>query len=329
MFGFNGQIPGPLISVGQRSTIFVNFTNDTPFPTTVHWHGVRLDNRYDGVPGVTQDLVQPGETFRYQIYFRDAGIYWYHPHHREDVQQELGLAGNMLVEPLVGDYYGPSEPGRGRHARRHSSDRERRRHRERSCPVWKRISQLHAQWAASATSSSRMASPSTAWRSTRARSCASSSPTSRIPERSTSPSARQPTASAPPLPIKVDRHQTSGSSNERPWSRASSWLRQSATWWKSSSSELGAYALTNHVQGINHRTGSVFLEEAAHAWERWPYPGVRTAEDHTHAFETVRTNSKTSSGISTVTAPSSIDHRITSSRSRSRSTAFPWLSSSR
>ena len=107
MFGFNGQIPGPLISVGQRSTIFVNFTNDTPFPTTVHWHGVRLDNRYDGVPGVTQDLVQPGETFRYQIYFRDAGIYWYHPHHREDVQQELGLAGNMLVEPLVADYYGP------------------------------------------------------------------------------------------------------------------------------------------------------------------------------------------------------------------------------
>ena len=95
MFGFNGQIPGPLISVGQQSTIFVNFTNDTPFPTSVHWHGVRLDNRYDGVPGVTQDPVEPGATFRYQIYFRDAGIYWYHPHHREDVQQELGLAGNL------------------------------------------------------------------------------------------------------------------------------------------------------------------------------------------------------------------------------------------
>ncbi|NIR42201.1 MAG: multicopper oxidase domain-containing protein, partial [Actinobacteria bacterium] len=50
---------------------------------------------------VTQDPVEPGETFRYQIHFPDPGIYWYHPHHREDVQQELGLAGNMLVEPLA------------------------------------------------------------------------------------------------------------------------------------------------------------------------------------------------------------------------------------
>ena len=107
MLGFNGQIPGPLIQVREQSTIFVNFKNDTPMPTAVHWHGIRLDNRFDGVPGVTQDAVQPGETFRYQIYFRDAGIYWYHPHHREDVQQELGLAGNMLVEPLAEDYYSP------------------------------------------------------------------------------------------------------------------------------------------------------------------------------------------------------------------------------
>jgi FtsP/CotA-like multicopper oxidase with cupredoxin domain len=105
MMAFNGQIPGPLIEVGEASTIFVNFTNDTPMPTAVHWHGLRLDNRYDGVPGVTQDPVQPGERFRYQIYFPDPGIYWYHPHHREDLQQELGLAGNMLVEPTAADYY--------------------------------------------------------------------------------------------------------------------------------------------------------------------------------------------------------------------------------
>ena len=99
--------PGPLIRVGQASTIFVNFTNDTPFPTAVHWHGIRLENRFDGVPGVTQEPVAPGESFRYTIRFPDAGIYWYHPHHREDVQQELGLAGNMVVEPLAPDYYGP------------------------------------------------------------------------------------------------------------------------------------------------------------------------------------------------------------------------------
>lgn len=105
MMAFNGQIPGPLIEVTEAATVFVNFRNETPMPTAVHWHGLRLDNRYDGVPGVTQDPVPPGQTFRYQIYFPDPGIYWYHPHHREDVQQELGLAGNMLVEPLETDYY--------------------------------------------------------------------------------------------------------------------------------------------------------------------------------------------------------------------------------
>jgi FtsP/CotA-like multicopper oxidase with cupredoxin domain len=108
MLAFNRQQPGPLIRVGQDATIFVNFTNGTPFPTAVHWHGVRLDNRFDGVPGVTQAPVAPGGTFRYTIRFPDAGIYWYHPHHREDVQQELGLYGNMMVEPLAADYYAPA-----------------------------------------------------------------------------------------------------------------------------------------------------------------------------------------------------------------------------
>lgn len=108
MLAFNGQHPGPLIQVAQHTTIFVNLVNRSPFPTTVHWHGIRLDNRFDGVPGVTQDAVQPGKTFRYQIYFPDAGIYWYHPHHREDIQQELGLYGNLLVESPRRDYYGPA-----------------------------------------------------------------------------------------------------------------------------------------------------------------------------------------------------------------------------
>ena len=107
MLAFNNQHPGPLIKVKKGVTIFVNFTNETSLPTAVHWHGVRLDNRYDGVPGLTQEAVQPGQTFRYQIYFKDAGIYWYHPHHREDLQQELGLAGNMLVTPTSTDYYSP------------------------------------------------------------------------------------------------------------------------------------------------------------------------------------------------------------------------------
>ena len=108
MLAFNGQQPGPLVQVPANATIFVNFTNRTPLPTAIHWHGIRLDNRFDGVPGVTQDPVQPGESFRYRIHFPDAGIYWYHPHHREDVQQELGLYGNLLVDSPDPDYHGPA-----------------------------------------------------------------------------------------------------------------------------------------------------------------------------------------------------------------------------
>ena len=107
MLAFNGQQPGPLIQVSENATIFVNFTNRTPLPTAIHWHGIRLDNRFDGVPGVTQDPVEPGEIFRYRIHFPDAGIYWYHPHHREDIQQEMGLYGNLLVDSPRPDYYGP------------------------------------------------------------------------------------------------------------------------------------------------------------------------------------------------------------------------------
>ncbi len=107
MFAFNRQQPGPLIQVPENATIFVNFVNRTPLPTAIHWHGVRLDNRFDGVPGVTQDPVAPGESFRYRIHFPDAGIYWYHPHHREDIQQEMGLSGNILVDAEHADYYGP------------------------------------------------------------------------------------------------------------------------------------------------------------------------------------------------------------------------------
>jgi len=108
MFGFNGQYPGPLIRVEQHSTITVNFTNSIDMPSTIHWHGIRLANEFDGVPGVTQDAVQPGESFVYEVVFPDAGIYWYHPHVREDIQQDLGLYGNMLVDSPDPDYYGPA-----------------------------------------------------------------------------------------------------------------------------------------------------------------------------------------------------------------------------
>ena len=107
MYGFNGQYPGPLIRVAQGAEIVVHFTNHIDLPTAVHWHGVRLDNEFDGVPGVTQDPVQPGESFMYRVRFIDAGLYWYHPHHREDIQQDLGLYGNIMVDSPDPDYLGP------------------------------------------------------------------------------------------------------------------------------------------------------------------------------------------------------------------------------
>ena len=109
MYAFNGQYPGPLLHVPEAATVTVEFTNSVPWPTTIHWHGLRLDNASDGVPGVTQEPVQPGETFRYEVFFKDPGIYWYHPHHREDVLKDLGLYGNMLVEPRQPDYYAPAD----------------------------------------------------------------------------------------------------------------------------------------------------------------------------------------------------------------------------
>lgn len=105
MLAYNGSTPGPIIKVAQGAEVTINFKNDTDVETTVHSHGVRLDNAYDGVPDMTQKSVKPGETFTYKIKFPDAGMYWYHPHVREDYQQELGLYGNYFVEPNNAKYW--------------------------------------------------------------------------------------------------------------------------------------------------------------------------------------------------------------------------------
>lgn len=107
MFGFNGQYPGPLLDVPQGAEVVVQLLNALDQPTTVHWHGIRVENRFDGVPDLTQPEVQPGEGFVYRLRFPDAGIYWYHPHVREDVQQDLGLYGNIMVRSPRADYFSP------------------------------------------------------------------------------------------------------------------------------------------------------------------------------------------------------------------------------
>jgi FtsP/CotA-like multicopper oxidase with cupredoxin domain len=107
MLGYNGSIPGPTLKVRQGSEIIVHVVNEGDLDTTVHWHGLRLENKYDGVPHETQAPIPVGGEFTYRIQFPDAGLYWYHPHIREDYTQELGLYGNILVVPSDPDYWSP------------------------------------------------------------------------------------------------------------------------------------------------------------------------------------------------------------------------------
>ncbi|MBI3671815.1 multicopper oxidase domain-containing protein, partial [Candidatus Azambacteria bacterium] len=107
MLAYNGSIPGPVIKAPQGAEITINFTNNTDVKNTIHSHGVRLDNRFDGVPDITQKAVGVGESFTYKIKFPDEGVYWYHPHIREDYAQDLGLYGNYIVTPKEEAYWQP------------------------------------------------------------------------------------------------------------------------------------------------------------------------------------------------------------------------------
>ena len=105
MLAYNGSVPGPVLHVDQGSEITVQVRNDGDVEATVHWHGLRLDNRYDGVPHETQEPIAVGGTFTYQLQFADAGFYWYHPHIREDYGLEMGLYGTIVVEPADPGYW--------------------------------------------------------------------------------------------------------------------------------------------------------------------------------------------------------------------------------
>jgi len=106
MLAYNGSIPGPTLRVRQGSEVLIDVVNQGDLEGTVHWHGLRLDNRYDGTHQ-TQEPIPVGGTFRYRLTSPDPGLYWYHPHIREDYGQEMGLYGNILVVPDEPDYWGP------------------------------------------------------------------------------------------------------------------------------------------------------------------------------------------------------------------------------
>jgi FtsP/CotA-like multicopper oxidase with cupredoxin domain len=107
MLGYNGSIPGPTLHVDQGSEITIEATNLGDVDATLHWHGLRLENRFDGVPEETQAPIPHGGTFTYRLQFPDPGFYWYHPHIREDFAQEMGLYAGIIVEPSEPDYWPP------------------------------------------------------------------------------------------------------------------------------------------------------------------------------------------------------------------------------
>jgi FtsP/CotA-like multicopper oxidase with cupredoxin domain len=106
MLAYNGSIPGPTLKVREGSEVVVEIENQGDVEATVHWHGLRLENRYDGTHE-TQRPMRAGERYTAHVTFPDPGVYWYHPHIREDYGQELGLYGNVLVKPADPDYWPP------------------------------------------------------------------------------------------------------------------------------------------------------------------------------------------------------------------------------
>jgi FtsP/CotA-like multicopper oxidase with cupredoxin domain len=104
MLSYNGSVPGPTLKVPQGATVTVKVANHGDLEATVHWHGLRLENRFDGTHD-TQAPIPVGETFTYEVHVPDPGAYWYHPHIREDYGQEMGLYGNILVTPSDPDYW--------------------------------------------------------------------------------------------------------------------------------------------------------------------------------------------------------------------------------
>ncbi len=113
-WGYNGQIPGPEIRVTEGEKVRIVFTNKLPKATTLHWHGVDVPNDQDGVPGVTQKAIKPGETYTYEFTAKPAGTRFYHTHGGaamvdEAEQLDRGLSGAFIIEPKN---YATNKPNR-------------------------------------------------------------------------------------------------------------------------------------------------------------------------------------------------------------------------
>src|SRR5579859_2009617 len=95
---YDGRVPGPTIRVRQGEPVRIVVENGLSEDTTVHWHGIRLPIAMDGVPGISQPPIKPGEQFTYEFTPPDAGTFWYHPHADTPQQLGRGMAGALIVE---------------------------------------------------------------------------------------------------------------------------------------------------------------------------------------------------------------------------------------
>jgi FtsP/CotA-like multicopper oxidase with cupredoxin domain len=98
-WGYNGRVHGPLIEAVEFDRVRIYVTNRLPAPTTVHWHGILLPNGMDGVGGLTQKAIAPGETFMYEFTLHQTGTGMYHSHHDEMTQIALGMTGMFIIHP--------------------------------------------------------------------------------------------------------------------------------------------------------------------------------------------------------------------------------------
>jgi FtsP/CotA-like multicopper oxidase with cupredoxin domain len=98
-WGYNGRVHGPTIEAVEGDRVRIYVTNKLPEPTTVHWHGIFLVNGMDGVGGITQKTIQPGETFKYEFPLIQHGTFMYHPHHDEMTQMAQGMMGLFIIHP--------------------------------------------------------------------------------------------------------------------------------------------------------------------------------------------------------------------------------------
>ena len=98
-WSFNGQVHGPTIELVEGDRVRIYVTNKLPAATAVHWHGIILPNGMDGVGGLTQRAIPPGETFKYEFTVWQHGTFMYHAHHDEMTQMALGMLGVIVIHP--------------------------------------------------------------------------------------------------------------------------------------------------------------------------------------------------------------------------------------